>query len=381
MAVLPYSRVVDVSLSRNDAFPSRRGFGTQLIITTETVADEVDLTSRTKLYASIEEVADDWATTTSAYKAALSAFSQNPRPRQIKIGHVADDGTMTSAELQAQLDLLYAYDSDWYFLTIASNLRDVTATVGILVWIQAKNKLAIVDSNDVDTENPASTTQSLASANKGTYDRTGVFYHTSSALYPAASLAAYMQTRNFDDANSAYTAKFKNLPGITPVNIGSAAVTAVTGFTPGVGQSTTVGHCANTYIDIGSRNFTVEGSTLTPNVFLDEIHATDWIISRTEEESLGILLNNARIRFDDTGMQMLAGAVRTVMQQAVRAGLVANDLNPETGEYEAAVQITVPSVFDVPESQRKARIAPAIECRFRYASAVHYTVVRYQMTF
>jgi len=381
MAVLPYSRVVDVSLSRNDAFPSRRGFGTQLIITTESVSGEVDSTARTKLYASMEEVADDWATTTSAYKAALSAFSQNPRPRQIKIGHVVDDATMTSSELQAQLDLLYAYDSDWYFLTIASNLRDTAATVGILVWTEAKNKLAIIDSNDVDTENPASTTTSLASANKGVYERSGVFYHTDSAAYPAASLAAYMQTRDFDQANSAYTAKFKNLPGIDAVNIGSAAVTAVTGFTPGVGQSTTAGHCANTYIDIGSQNFTVEGSTLTPNVFLDEIHATDWIISRTEEESLGILLNNARIRFDDTGMQMLAGAVRTVMQQAARAGLVANDLDPATGNYEAAVQITVPSVFDVPESQRKARIAPAIECRFRYASAVHYTVVRYQMTF
>lgn len=190
-----------------------------------------------------------------------------------------------------------------------------------------------------------------------------------------------MQTRSFDDANTAYTAKFKNLPGVPAVNIGSAALTAVTGFTPGVGQSESVGNMANTYIDIGSRNFVVEGSTLTANVFLDEIHTTDWIIARTEEETLGILLNNARIKFDDSGMQMLAGAVRTVMQQATRAGLIASDINPETGDYEAAVQITVPSVFDVPESQRKARIAPAIECRFRYASAVHYAVVRYQMTF
>lgn len=381
MAVLPYSRVVDVSLSRNDAFPSRRGFGTQLIITTETVAGKVDPTNRTKLYGSIEEVAADWATTTSAYKAALSAFSQNPRPRQIKIGHVADDGTMTSAELTAQLDLLYAYDSDWYFLTIAANLRDVAALSGLLTWIQAKTKLAIIDSNDVDTENPASTTTSIASANKGDFDRSGVFYHPIAAAYPAAALAAYMQTRNFDEPNTAYTAKFKYLPGIPAVNIGSAALTAVTGYVPGVGQSEAAGHMANTYIDIGSRNFVVEGSTLTANVFLDEIHSTDWIINRTEEESLGILLNNARIGFDDGGMQMLAGAVRTVMQQATRAGIVANDLNPETGEYEAAVEITVPSVFDVPESQRKARVAPPIQCRFRYKGAVHYTVVRYQMTF
>lgn len=380
MAILPFNRVVDVSLSRNDAFPSRRGFGTQLIITTATVADKVDLTHRTKLYGSMEEVVEDWASSTSAYKAALSAFSQNPRPRQIKIGHVADDATMTSAELQAQLDLLYASDSDWYFLTVTSELRDVAATVGIAVWIQARNKLAIIDSNDADTENPADTT-SLAAANKGVYDRTAVFYHTSAAAYPAASLVGYMQTRDFDEANSAYTAKFKTLPGIDAVNIGSAAVTAVTGFTPGEGQSEAVGHMANTYIDIGGRNFTVEGSTLTANVFLDEIHTTDWIIARTEEEALGIMLNNPKIPFTDQGMQMLAGAVRTVMQQAVRAKLVAEDLDPVTGEYAPSVVITVPSVFDVPESQRKARIAPAIECRFRASGAVHFTTVRYQMTY
>ena len=81
MAILPYNRVVNVTLSRNDAFPSRRGFGTELILTTVAVTGKVDATHRTKLYASIDEVAADFATTADAYKAALSAFSQNPRPR------------------------------------------------------------------------------------------------------------------------------------------------------------------------------------------------------------------------------------------------------------------------------------------------------------
>lgn len=380
MAVIPYTRVVNVSLTRNDAFPSRRGFGTQLIITTESVASKVDTTKRTKVYASIEEVAADWASSTSAYKAALSAFSQNPRPSQIKIGHVADDGTMTTGELTAQLDLLEAYDNDWYFLTVAENLRDKTATPAIFTWIEARNKLAIVDSNDVDTENAASTTQSVASVAKGTYERSAVFYHSSAAMYPAAALAAYMQTRDFDDAGTAYTAAFKNLKGIAADNIDSAALAAVTGFVPGEGQSAVAGHMANAYIDIGGRNFTVYGSTLTRNVFLDEIHATDWIIARTEEEALGIMLNNARIPFTDQGMQMLAGAVRTIMQVATRSGLIALDLD-ENGDYAPAVQITVPSVFDVPESQRKARIAPAIAARFRYAGAVHYTTINYTMAF
>jgi hypothetical protein len=380
MAILPYNRVVNVTLSRNDAFPSRRGFGTELILTTVAVAGKVDATHRTKLYASIEEVAADFATTADAYKAALSAFSQNPRPTQIKIGFVASDGTPTAAELQTELNTLYDADQDWYFITVDTTLRDQAYTDGLLQWTEAKNKLAIIDSNAAATQNPADTT-SIAARNKGDFERTGIFYHTNAALFPAAALAAWMSTRNFDDANSAYTAKFKNLKGISAVNLGSAAITAITGFTPGVGQSESVGHMANTYIDIGSRNFVVEGSTLTANVFLDEIHATDWIIARTEEEALGILLNNARVPFTDTGMQTLASAARTVMQQATRAGLIAQDLDPETGDYAPAVVITVPSVFDVPESQRKARIAPAISVRFRYAGAIHYTTINYTMTF
>ncbi|MGV4796128.1 DUF3383 family protein [Rhizobium sp. F40D2] len=380
MAILPFNRVVNVTLSRKDAFPSRRGFGTQLILTTVAVTDKVDATHRTKLYASIEEVAADFATSSDAYKAALSAFSQNPRPTQVKVGFVAIDGTPTSAELQTELDTLYDADQDWYFITVDTTLRDQAITDGLITWTEAKNKLSIIDSNDAATESPSDTT-SIAARNKDDFERSGVFYHTDATLFPAAALAGWMSTRNFDDANSAYTAKFKNLKGISAINLGSASIAAITGFTPGVGQSGTVGHMANTYIDIGSRNFVVEGSTLTANIFLDEIHTTDWIIARTEEESLGILLNNARVPFDDSGMQTIASAARTVMQQAIRAGLIAKDLDPETGDYAPAVEITVPSVFDVPESQRKARIAPAISVRFRYAGAVHYTTINYTMTF
>ena len=380
MAKLPFNRVVNVSLTRNDAFPSRRGFGTVLFLSTLDKSGKVDATARTKLYASMDEVAADWASTDDFYKAANAAFSQNPRPTSIKAGFV-DVGTATDADaLKTELDAIYAYDTDWYFVTIDSAMRDEAYLDGLIEWIEAKNKMSIIDSNDPLLKD-ANDTTNIAARNKGEFERSAVFYHDDAAEYPAICLAAYMSTRNFDDANTAYTAKFKNLKGVGAVNVGSAAVTAITGFTPGVGQSESAGHMANTYIDIGSRNFVVEGSTLTANVFLDEVHATDWIILRTEEEALGIYLNNARIPFSNVGMQQLAGAPRTVMQQAVRAGFIDAPLDPESGEYLAEVEYTIPNVFDVPESQRKARIAPAIEVRFRYSGATHFSVVRYSMSF
>lgn len=380
MATLPYSRVVNVTMSRNDAFPSRRGFGVALFLTSQSVAGKLDATHLTKVYGSMEEVAADFSSGDEFHNAALAAFSQNPRPLQIKAGYVPLDTGFDADDMKDALDAIFDVDQDWYWIGIEEPMRDEAYLNGLIEWAEAHNKLAILDTNDDKHEDPNDAT-CISARHKGTVERTATFYHNDAEEYGGFALAASLGTFNFDDAGSAYTAKFKRLAGVSPVNIGSAAVQAVTGFTPQLGQSVSAGHMANTYVDIGGRNFVVEGSTLTPNVFIDEIHATDWIIARTEEEALGILLNNPRVQYTDTGMEMIASAPRTVMQQATRAGIVAHDLNPLTGLYEPAVEIAVPSVFDVPESQRKARIAPAISVRFRYAGAVHYTVIHYHMSF
>lgn len=380
MARLPFSRVVNVTMSRNDAFPSRRGFGVALLLTTTEKVDKVDADHRTRAYGSMEEVAVDWLPADEFYKAAELAFSQNPRPIQIKAGYVDIDTASTDEALKAEMDAIFDVDQDWYWIGIEAPMRDEDYLDGLVEWVQSKNKFALIDTND-DGHEAQNNATCISARHKGTVDRTATFYHTDADEYAGFALAASLGTFNFDEANSAYTAKFKRLLSVSPVNIGSAGVQAVTGFVPQIGQSVDTGHMANSYVDIGGRFFVVEGSTLTPNVFIDEIHATDWIIARTEEEALGILLNSKRVPFTDGGMEQIASSARTVMQQASRAGIVADDLNPLTGDYEPAVEITVPSVFEVPESQRKARIAPAISVRFRYAGAVHYTTINYYMTF
>ena len=384
MTKLPYSRTINVTLSRSDNFPTRRGFGTQLILTHTAVAGQVDATKRTKLYGSLPEVEADWPANTTVYAAAQTAFAQNPRPARLKVGYTpvpaGADAAAKQAAFVTSLNSLLDYDQSWYMLTLDTALRDQPYLDGLVDWMEAQSKVAMLDSNDANLLLPNNNTN-IAARHKGEVERTSVFYHSDVNEFLAASMAAYMSTRVFDDANSAYTLKFKKAPGVSAVNVGSAALTAITGFVEGVGQSESVGHLANTLIDIGDQDFLVEGSMLTQNVFIDEVHATDWIIARTEEEALGLFLNNARIPFTDQGMQQLASVPRSIMAQAVRAGIVAQDLNPVTGNYEPAVEITVPSVFDVPEAQRKARIAPAIAVRFRYAGAVHYTTINYTMTF
>ena len=378
---LPISRTVNVTVSKNTGFAARRGFGVPLFLTSTAVAGELDADNLTKAYGSLDEVAVDFAASTEFFQAAQAAFSQNPRPLQIKAGfYDRSAGEPSETDIQDAINAIADVDSEFYFLTVESLLRDTPAADGLIAWVESQNKMLFLDSNDNRHED-ASDTANVSARHKGTVQRTAVFYHNDATTYPAFAFAASAGTRNFDDANTAYTAKFKSIQGLSTVDVGSAAVQAITGFVPQIGQDVESGHLANTYVNIGGSNFVVEGSTLTPNVFIDEIHASDWVQLRTEEEMLNILTGNERVALTEQGMNLLASGPRQVESIARQAGIVAEDLNPETGDFESSFIITVPSVFDVPESQRRARIAPAIRVDFRYAGAVHYSTVNYSITF
>ena len=384
MPRLPYSVIANVTLTRTTQFPTIRGFGIPLFITSDTVADVLDSSNLTASFSSMQEVSDAGFTSSdNAYKAALQAFSQNPSPISIKFGWYNSATVTDAATLQTALDAILAADNDWYWMVPETDLRDSATLDGLVAWVEGQNKFAIIDSNDSQIE--AVESLSIAGRHKNTVERTAVFYYKQTTgqadQYPAFALAALLSTFNFDEPESAYTANFKKLRGYTPLDISSGVLKAITGFVPAQGHDVAQGNNAITYVDIGGINFTQNGQTLTSNVFIDEIHASDWIVSRTEEALLGILANNPRIPYTDAGMQTLASAPREVMRRADIAGLLAPNVNYEDGKYLPNVIINVPSIFSISEAQRKARIAPAITVNFRYAGAVHYVTVHYTMRF
>ena len=87
--------IVRVTITRGTKSVSRAGFGTPLILTSE-AAFTPDLV---KTYTSISGVADDFLTSTAAYKMAQKLFGQERKPKQIKIGKrtamVAQVNTLT----------------------------------------------------------------------------------------------------------------------------------------------------------------------------------------------------------------------------------------------------------------------------------------------
>jgi hypothetical protein len=474
MARLPYSRVVDVSLTRQDRFATATGFSVALIVQPEEIAGVLDASNRTKVYGSITEVGADFDSADAAYVAAAAMFAQNPRPRQIKIGF-RDIANPITAELNA----IYAADPDFYWVGFTAEIRDTLNQQLAADWAESHSVLMGLDSNDVSTETPtavadktatvtisiaspgvvtwtghtlanadpvvltttgtlptgltagvtyyalavATNTLQLAATPGGSaivttgsqsgvhtatnpqyggsiaeyieskaYDRSFVFYHTDAGLYPALALLAYCATRDLDRGNlqaaqrgdlnsgNAYTAKFKRLAGITVLNKGSAAVQAITGFIPGLGVDAAQGHAANAYVDVGGLPMVVEG-TVGSRAFIDEIHASDWIVARMREALLSTLANNPRISYDNPGVGILCNTARGVMNRAVAAGLVAATFGDTAGEILPEFMISVDRVENIPAAQRRNRIAPDIRVDFRYAGAIHYASASIVMRF
>lgn len=400
MPTVPYSRVVNVSLTRRDNFPTIRGFGVPLLlssIVSDATAGAVDATTPTKVYGTIEEVAVDWTPATDIYRMAQQVFSQNPAPVQLKVGYC------DPAAITVGMDALYDYDSAWYIIVPDHNVAwydwDVTGAVVVpcigadelALWVESHRRLVFFDSADAREEAIGDTANIAYRMQNQEYTRTSVFYHpsvddivggvvngaTTTTEWLAAAVAAYASTRNYDNVNSAFTAKFKGVVGVPDIDRGSAAVQAVTGFVPGTGQDNTQGYFANTYIDIGGQSFLVEG-TMADGGFIDEIMFQDWLVTRTEEEVLAMFLNNQRVPYTDKGVLQIIAACERVLHRAYASGAI-TEYTDDNGDVHPWY-IETKRVVDVSAAQRRQRIAPAIKITFRYTNAIHYATIEYIMT-
>ncbi len=141
---LPYSRVIDVTVTRQDRFATAQGFSVMLIIGTEVKAGILDAEHRTKVYGSMQEIATDWGADSEFYKAGMRVFQRNPSPRQIKFGY--RDATKSILD---EMDAIYAQDSDWYWLTATKELADTPEQMERLLSRVPLGRLA--QPNDVAT--------------------------------------------------------------------------------------------------------------------------------------------------------------------------------------------------------------------------------------
>lgn len=344
---MPLRDIVDVQIDRQTTPVSRAGFGTLLIVveSADTGAEIADA-ERVRTYGSIDEVGEDFTSDDAALLAATAAFSQEPRPVQLKVGLKGTDEDYDEA-----LDAITDLDPDWYGIVIES--REDADIENVADWVEARTKLYLAASDSAGVLDPQDDTDIASTLQAASYARTGLIYHGDAGddEYPDA---AWMGRMLPTDPGSA-TWAFKTLAGVP--------AEAFTGEERGALEDKN----ANWYEEVAGVAITRGGTSAEDGTYLDITRGIDWLEARLAEDVFTAIANAQKIPFTDLGVAQIEAAIRARLQIAIDREVLAAEPEPD---------VDVPAVADVPASERADRILPDVSFTATLAGAVHRVEIR-----
>lgn len=265
------------------------------------------------------------------------------------------------------LDAIQDINQSWYGFGLATATVTDQNILDAAAWAEARVKIfgyttANSDVADIgDTSDLASTFDSLD------YSRTfGVWDDNDD--YAHFSVFARAFTVNFNQSNSTLTLKFKQLPGITPIEI-----------TETQRQAFLAKHI-NYYTEFGDSKMLAEG-VMANGRFFDEVHGLDWLQNAIETNVFGYLLTRlTKVKQTDEDVATTVQQIAMAGDQGVNNGLLApgvwhgEDLGEIVfGDFLAkGYYIYAESVNTQNLSDREARKAPPIKMIAKGGGAIHF---------
>lgn len=331
--------IVNVTITRDTAVPTRKGFGTANFLSTQ-----ASFTPRIKSYASAEEVVADSAEVgADSVNFANAYFGQEIRPTLLYVTK-KDVDTISDALSDAQNTT-----DDWYAVAQASRLdADLTE---LATWVQARIKIGGMLSAASGIIDPADNADIASSLKAGGFDRSFLMYKGDAAT--AYTEGAWLGLQLSKDAGSTNWS-YKTLAGQTIDNLSVAQGNAA------------LGKNCNIYTTVGGVNITQNGK-MCGDEWIDIIRGSDWIQARIQEEVFFQLLNNEKIPYTDPGIDVIVLAVRNVLRQATNQGILAAD--PE-------FTVTAPLAADVSAIDKGNRLLPDVNFVATLAGAINRTVIQ-----
>ena len=337
--------IVNINITRQTTSVAVAAFNVPLILSTFATSKTRTAFTRARSYGSVKEMTDDgWASTDAVYKIANAIFSQNPSVSRVVVGR-ADSGDATIA---ASLTAIQNEDNSWYGLVadqaMVADFDDIAA------WVESAKKLAIFWITDADAYDATKTTDLASVLKAAAYDRSAVIWHATPASGADYPDAAWMgEGFPYDPGTSTWA--YKTLKGVTPDNIAGKE-------TPLQNKN------CNYYSEVGGVNITQEGKVASGE-WIDIIIGTDWLEARLREEVFSAFVNNRKVPYDDTGIAMIEGLVKGVLQRAAKSGILQED----------SIVVTVPKYADIPQADKIARKLPDVKFTALYQGAIHRTTI------
>ena len=338
--------IVEVNITRQTTSVAVAAFNVPLILSQFATNKTTTAFTRARVYGSVAEMASDgWASTDAVYKIANAIFSQNPSVNKIVVGR-KDSG---DASIDAALNAIANENNDWYGVVVdqamVANFADVAS------WVETAKKFAIFWITDVNAYDASKATDLASVLKLANRNRSAVVWHatpTGGADYPDA---AWMG-EGFPYEPGTSTWAYKTLNGVTPDTLLASQETALKGK-----------NC-NYYTTVGGVSITQEGKVASGE-YIDIIIGTDWIEARLREAVYSALVNNRKIPYDDTGIAMIEGLVKGVLNEAASKGILQAD----------SIAVTVPKYADIPHADKLARKLPDVKFSALYQGAIHSVTI------
>lgn len=372
---LPVSNVVNVDVIMSPRAAAGRNFGALLILGSSTT---IPVSERIRLYASAEDIGDDFGVDSPEYQAAAVYFSQSPTPQEVYIGRWAKTlATTESGETETLTEAVNAVlqYTNWYGLGVAdSEAIDDAEWLNVASAIESASlsRILAITVSDPQTFDAASTTDLASRLKAAKYARTFVQYSTSSN-YAALSAFSRAFTVNFNGSNTTITLKFKQEPGITyeALTVNQAAALDSK-------------NC-NVFVYYQNDTAILQQGVMANGDFFDERHGLDWLQNYVQTNLFNMLYTStSKVPQTDAGVTRLLANVEQSMDQGVTNGLIAPGIwsGGPVGQLASGETLTkgyyvyAQPLAEQAQADREARKAPLIQVACKLAGAVHYADVQ-----
>ncbi len=338
--------IVEVNITRQTTSVAVAAFNVPLILSQFATSKTTTTFTRARVYGSVAEMASDgWASTDAVYKIANAIFSQNPSVNKIVVGR-KDSG---DASIDAAFNAIANENNDWYGVVVdqamVANFADVAS------WVETAKKFAIFWITDVNAYDSTKSTDLASVLKLANRNRSAVIWHAT-PVGGADYIDAAWMGEGFPYEPGTSTWAYKTLNGVTPDTLLASQETALKGK-----------NC-NYYTTVGGVSITQEGKVASGE-YIDIIIGTDWIEARLREAVYSALVNNRKIPYDDTGIAMIEGLVKGVLNEAASKGILQAD----------SIAVTVPKYADIPKADKLARKLPDVKFSALYQGAIHSVTI------
>lgn len=421
--------IIDIQISRETAAVAQTNFNVPLFISAHT-----NFVERARVYSSLLSVADDFASTDTAYIAATKLFGQTLKPANIVIGRRQIPGatvnvvsviastsytltvsgvaiSYTSAALDTAIEIAAGLKAAYTVtpvtgVSVVDNL-DGTLTITSTVDWSLKVSANLSKASQPSTETWPDTIAAVQSAND-TWFALAIESHLEAdvlavagvieakkKVFGTSSSDVDVKGAGEDDVFSKLKAlSYQRTFGLWSADADTAfpecswigyqlqeqpgsntwAYKTLSGFTVSKLSDTEAKNIqnknGNTYETVGGLNTTI-GGKMFGGEWIDVMVFVDWLEQRMKERLWFRMANSKKIPYTSAGAAIIEAEIRAQLNDGIRAGGLAESPAPI---------VTVPDVLSVSANLRAQRIFEGITFEARLAGAIHFVKIRGTVT-